>query len=91
MTDKENNKRRQQKKISVVKTYKRFFDTADGKSVLLDLCKRTGVYGTTFVAGDANESAFREGQRAVVTEIIMKNMKLDLGSLEKIIMEDDNG
>ena len=50
--------------------YRRTFESEHGKRVLLDMARRHFLYHSTKVAGDAGESAFREGRRAVVLELM---------------------
>lgn len=59
------------KKIEELKlAYRRTFNTDDGQEVLADLKKRFSFEATTFVSGDAQTSAFNEGQRAAVLLIV---------------------
>ena len=51
-------------------SYRRTFNTDDGKQVLSDLKKRFAFETTTHVSGDAHQSAFLEGQRASVLLIV---------------------
>jgi len=55
----------------LIKIYQRIFKSEDGKNILEDLEKRCNVHNTSF-SNDANETAFREGQRAVV--LFIKSM-----------------
>ena len=50
-------------------TYRRTFNTDDGKKVLQDLKSRFGYETTTF-SGNPYETAFNEGQRAAVLLIV---------------------
>ena len=52
--------------------YKQTFTSESGKKVLEDLKKRCSFETTTFVQGDSHDTAFREGQRAVV--LFINNM-----------------
>lgn len=62
----------------LVINYKTTFGSADGEKVLADLKKRCSFETTTFVAGDSHDTAFREGQRAVVLFIqSMLNKKME--------------
>lgn len=49
--------------------YKQAFDSDAGKKVLEDLEARCNWRATSYVAGDANATAFEEGKRAVVLHI----------------------
>lgn len=60
--------------------YISLFKSDDGQTVLRDLVKSSGFMSTTFVAGDPYESAFREGQRALVSRII-RTANVDYGTL----------
>lgn len=48
------------------------FGSESGQLVLEDLKKRCSFETTTFVQGDSHDTAFREGQRAVV--LFINNM-----------------
>lgn len=50
-------------------SYRRTFNTDDGKKVLDDLKARFGFETSTF-SGDPYETAFNEGQRAAVLLIV---------------------
>ena len=52
--------------------YKQTFTSESGVKVLEDLKKRCSFNTTTFVQGDSHDTAFREGQRAVV--LFINNM-----------------
>ena len=52
--------------------YKQTFTSESGNKVLEDLKKRCSFNSTTFVQGDSHDTAFREGQRAVV--LFINNM-----------------
>ena len=57
-------------RINRHENYVATFQTAAGQEVLRDMCKSFHVLGPTFVAGDPNLTAFREGQRHVVLSIL---------------------
>ena len=59
-------------RIQLIKDYKIFFGSDEGKRILDDLSKRCHEYVTTHDKQSATESAFLEGQRAVL--IFIKNM-----------------
>lgn len=61
--------------------YKVVFATEDGKRVLEDLAARYSVHTTTF-SSDANETAYREGQRTVV--LFLQAMIADRKQMEGI-------
>ena len=48
------------------------FSTEQGKRVLDDLMKQSGVMRPAHVVGDSHESAYMEGQRQVVLSILDK-------------------
>tara|TARA_Y100000287_G_C13981885_1_gene238513 strand:+ start:98 stop:310 length:213 start_codon:yes stop_codon:yes gene_type:complete len=58
------------KQLSI--NYKTTFGSESGNKVLEDLKKRCGFETTSFVQGDSHDTAFREGQRAVV--LFINNM-----------------
>lgn len=49
--------------------YKQTFDSDAGKKVLTDLEARCNWRASSYVAGDANATAFEEGKRAVILHI----------------------
>jgi len=49
--------------------YKQTFDTDAGVKVLKDLEARSNWRTSSYVAGDANATAFEEGKRAVILHI----------------------
>ena len=68
MTQQNNNK----ELLKLIKDYKICFGTDEGKSVITDLSKRCHEFVTTHDKQSSTESAFLEGQRAVL--IFIKNM-----------------
>lgn len=57
--------------IDYVKLYKEVFSTPDGKLVLIDLCNRFHMMGSTRKINDAaGDMEFREGQRNVMLYIL---------------------
>lgn len=62
--------------------YRKVFNSPEGAKVLADLCQRHFIFNTTHVPGDSVASAFQEGRRSVVMDLI-KYLKIDLESLEK--------
>ena len=68
MTQQNNNK----ELLKLIKDYKICFGTDEGKRILEDLSKRCHEFVTTHDKQSATESAFLEGQRAVL--IFIKNM-----------------
>ena len=61
--------------------YKEVFTSVQGERVLEDLGLRFCEHSSTFSA-DANETAYREGQRTVV--LFIKSMLRDLKQLEEM-------
>jgi hypothetical protein len=49
--------------------YKQTFNTDSGSKVLADLEARCNFRTPSYVAGDANATAFEEGKRAVILHI----------------------
>ena len=49
--------------------YKQTFNTDSGSKVLADLEARCNFNTLSYVAGDANATAFEEGKRAVILHI----------------------
>jgi len=49
--------------------YKQTFSTDAGKKVLADLEARCNWRASSYVAGDANATAFEEGKRAVILHV----------------------
>lgn len=49
--------------------YRQTFDTDNGAKVLKDLEARANWRASSYVAGDANATAFEEGKRAVLLHI----------------------
>ena len=49
--------------------YRQTFDSDAGKKVLTDLEARCNWRTSSYVAGDANATAFEEGKRAVILHV----------------------
>ena len=49
--------------------YRRTFDSESGAKVIKDLEARCNYRASSYVAGDANATAFEEGKRAVILHI----------------------
>lgn len=69
--------------------YKLTFNTDHGLRVLRHLMRRHGMMNSTFDT-DPYTSAFLEGQRAVVIEI-MKQLRVDVKKLETEIFKEPQG
>ena len=64
------NEQEQMKQVSQLKQiYRESFSSDNGLKVLSDLELRCNYRGTSYVAGDANATAFEEGKRAVILHI----------------------
>lgn len=50
--------------------YRRVFGGEPGQRVLRDLMRRHFVLSSTQIPGDSHESAFNEGRRAVVLDVL---------------------
>jgi hypothetical protein len=50
--------------------YKKTFSTDEGKMVLMDLVKSSGMMASSFVANDPYATAFNEGARSIVVRLI---------------------
>jgi len=75
MADEQQNQNQEQeqneeKLKELVKSYKLTFESEEGAKVLEDLQRRCHLFSTTNVKNDSHESAFMEGQRAVILFII---------------------
>jgi len=58
------------KEIEKIKDmYRQTFIAENGEKVLEDLEKRCNMHNSSYVAGDANATAFEEGKRAVILHI----------------------
>lgn len=73
-------------KVNLHEAYYGTFTSPDGKLVLQHLIKVGHVTSSTFVAGDPNMTAFREGQRHIVLSIL-RNVNKDTTALIKQIEE----
>lgn len=74
---------------SKVVDYRNVFNSSQGKRVLYDLMLNHNFLQTSFNKGDdANEMAFKEGGRHVVTRILTI-LKVDPKQLEQLIEEAD--
>ena len=64
--------------------YKMVLNNTDGERVIQDMEHRFHVHGSTF-SSDANETAYREGQRTVV--LFLKSMLQEQKELEQVVNE----
>jgi len=74
-------KKPQEKRIARIADYQSTFSTPHGKRVLYQMMKSAGFMDTNFVSGDSHYTAFKEGQRSVVTSIL-QSLKVDVRQLE---------
>ena len=54
---------------TLAQVYARVFSSKDGKMILEDLAKVSGMYRTNFVQGNSDYTSFLEGQRALLLYI----------------------
>lgn len=78
-----NNRTPGNKLLGKVADYQRTFSTEHGKRVLRQMMRECGMDEPSFVEGDPYGTAFNEGKRAAVLDIINK-LKMDITALEKI-------
>lgn len=62
----------------LIKAYQTVFGTEEGKAVLHHLIRAGNVYKISYFRGDSHESAYREGQRAIVLTILHMLQKDDI-------------
>ena len=70
--------------------YKEFFSTDDGKEILADLARRHFVHTSTFVPHDTHHSAFNEGRRSVILDIISL-VNIPMEELDKLNRKAEEG
>ena len=70
--------------------YKEFFSTDDGKEILADLARRHLVHTSTFVPHDTHHSAFNEGRRSVILDIISL-VNIPMEELDKLNRKAEDG
>ena len=68
--------------LATLADYQRTFETAHGKRVLRRMMKECMFQIPSYVPGDSHGTAFNEGKRAAVLEIIDR-LKWDLRQLEE--------
>lgn len=61
---------RTRRELSLAQDYKLVFDSDAGRRVLMDLCTRGFVYGSTFVPGDPHATSHNEGRRSLALRIL---------------------
>tara|TARA_R110001592_G_scaffold181648_1_gene424458 strand:- start:946 stop:1179 length:234 start_codon:yes stop_codon:yes gene_type:complete len=77
MSDEQQSQEQQEKVNGLIKNYKLTFETESGAKVLEDLQRRCHMFTTTNVKSDSHESAFNEGQRAVML-FVMSMLKRNI-------------
>jgi len=70
--------------------FKQTFSSPHGHRVLRHLMQKSGFLRTSYVEKDSHTSAFNEGQRAFVIDIIRK-LKVDVRKLESELMKEPEG
>jgi hypothetical protein len=70
--------------------FKNVFSTPEGRRVLRYMMKKYGFLRTTYIAGDYVTTAFNEGQRAVVIDLIGR-LKVDIKKLEQELFKEQEG
>lgn len=78
--------KRAKRGLANVQDYKKVFSSAEGKRVLWDLMKHSGLMSTSFVPNDPHATSYNEGTRQTVLHIIQK-LNTDIKTLEKMIKE----
>jgi hypothetical protein len=76
--------------LKTIAQYKELFNSDVGKIVLEDLKKRCFVNQTTFTAGDAYHTAFKEGKRYVILQILSM-LNTDMKLIEKQMENNEQG
>jgi len=86
-------KKSENRYVANIIDYKNTFETKSGEKVLRHLMKVHGVFTTSFVEDNQYSTAFNEGGKNVILQII-KKVGMDLARLEsemkKQQTEDDN-
>jgi hypothetical protein len=75
---------RLRERLGIVQSYRRVFDTPDGKRVLHHLMKEGFITRSTFVAGSEHETALNEGTRRMVLSILRMAYKNESTLLQEI-------
>jgi len=57
-------------RLAINAAYRAVFTSPDGEKVLRDLMKRGGLLETSMVEGDPHLTAFKEGKRAVILDVL---------------------
>lgn len=56
--------------LNRTKTYKKVFETPEGKEALKFISEECGMFRSSFVPGDPSHTAFNEGKRQVFNHIM---------------------
>jgi hypothetical protein len=75
--------------LATVADFQRVFDSPEGKNVLAYLMKTADFMRTTYVPNDPYGTAFNEGRRAIVIDIVNR-LKIDIRALEKLLMKEES-
>ena len=70
--------------------YRRAFRGEPGRRVLRDLMRRHFVLRSTQIAGDSHETAFNEGRRAVVLDVLHA-LNANEDALREMMAEGNSG
>lgn len=76
--------------LATFSDYQETFNTKAGRKVLRHLMKVHGIMQRSYVEGDAYATAFNEGGRNAVIQILNK-LRVDLKELENHILEQPEG
>lgn len=74
------------RRLKLVQSFRRLFDTPDGQEVLKTIAREGFVFKSTFVAGDPYQTTLNEGSRRLALSI-MKLANTDDGALIKMMEE----
>ena len=76
-----------QRKVDLMKSYQKVFDTEEGKAVLHDMMKTNGMFSSTF-----NENpytmAYLEGRRSFVSDLLVL-LGRDVNQIHKAMREQE--
>ena len=64
--------------------YRTVFESPQGQRVLADLCQRHGIYDPCHVPGDAYSTAYNDGRRSVVVDLL-RYLNTDLERLTNLL------
>ena len=75
------------RQLALISDYQETFNSPTGKRVLLHLMKVHGFMDKSFVEGSPDGTAFNEGGRNVILQIV-KKMKMSLKQIESMLIEE---